>query len=48
MQGLADGYFVVPYTMGNYLGRNGHELKARTVTAIPQRLKKRWQVSLRG
>ena len=33
MQGLADGYFVVPYTMGNYLGRNGHELKARPVTA---------------
>lgn len=23
MQGLADGYFVVPYTVGNYLARNG-------------------------
>lgn len=23
MQGLADGYFVLPYTMGNYLGRVG-------------------------
>jgi succinate dehydrogenase / fumarate reductase, flavoprotein subunit len=32
MQGLADGYFVVPYTMGNYLGRHGHEIKAQTVT----------------
>ena len=31
MQGLADGYFVVPYTMGNYLGRNGHELKGRQI-----------------
>ena len=32
MQGLADGYFVVPYTMGNYLGRHGHEIKAKAVT----------------
>ena len=31
MQGLADGYFVVPYTMGNYLGRNGHDIKARPI-----------------
>ncbi|MGB0646233.1 MAG: fumarate reductase/succinate dehydrogenase flavoprotein subunit [Bradymonadia bacterium] len=31
MQGLADGYFVVPYTMGNYLGRHGHEIKAKAV-----------------
>ena len=23
MQGLADGYFVIPYTLGNYLGRGG-------------------------
>jgi succinate dehydrogenase / fumarate reductase flavoprotein subunit len=33
MQGLADGYFVVPYTMGNYLGRHGNELKAQEVNA---------------
>jgi succinate dehydrogenase / fumarate reductase flavoprotein subunit len=25
MQGLADGYFVLPYTVGNYLARTGHE-----------------------
>jgi len=25
MQGLADGYFVLPYTMGNYLGSNKFE-----------------------
>ncbi len=24
MQGLADGYFVIPYTIGNYFGRNGN------------------------
>jgi succinate dehydrogenase / fumarate reductase, flavoprotein subunit len=27
MQGLADGYFVLPATMGNYLGSQGHLLK---------------------
>ncbi len=26
MQGLADGYFVLPYTMGNYLGTDGSKL----------------------
>ena len=31
MQGLADGYFVVPYTMGNYLGRHGHEIKSKPI-----------------
>ena len=31
MQGLADGYFVLLYTMGNYLGRHGHELAGRPV-----------------
>ena len=25
MQGLADGYFVLPYTIGDYLARNGHD-----------------------
>jgi succinate dehydrogenase / fumarate reductase flavoprotein subunit len=24
MQGLADGYFVLPYTIGSYLQRNPH------------------------
>lgn len=24
MQGLADGYFVIPYTIGNYFGQNGN------------------------
>ena len=27
MQGLADGYFVLPYTIGNYFGSEGHNLK---------------------
>jgi succinate dehydrogenase / fumarate reductase flavoprotein subunit len=27
MQGLADGYFIVPYTMGNYLAANSAQLK---------------------
>ena len=25
MQGLADGYFVIPYTLGNYLANRGHD-----------------------
>jgi succinate dehydrogenase / fumarate reductase, flavoprotein subunit len=25
MQGLADGYFIIPYTIGNYLASNRHE-----------------------
>ena len=32
MQGLADGYFVAPYTVGNYLGNNGHAVKASELT----------------
>ncbi len=31
MQGLADGYFVIPYTLGNYLGHHGRELAGRKV-----------------
>ena len=30
MQGLADGYFVLPYTMGNYLGTEGAKLDKLT------------------
>jgi succinate dehydrogenase / fumarate reductase, flavoprotein subunit len=30
MQGLADGYFVAPYTVGNYLDRNKNRPKADT------------------
>ncbi len=30
MQGLADGYFVIPYTMGNYLGARRRTRSART------------------
>ena len=26
MQGLADGYFVIPYTLGNYLGHHGRAI----------------------
>ncbi len=32
MQGLADGYFVVPYTMGNYLASNTTALTATKVS----------------
>ena len=32
MQGLADGYFVVPYTLGNYLGHHGREILDTAVT----------------
>ncbi|MEE2756914.1 MAG: fumarate reductase/succinate dehydrogenase flavoprotein subunit [Myxococcota bacterium] len=32
MQGLADGYFVAPYTVGNYLGTNGHDIKAAAIS----------------
>jgi succinate dehydrogenase / fumarate reductase flavoprotein subunit len=32
MQGLADGYFVVPYTLGNYLGHHGREILSTPVS----------------
>lgn len=31
MQGLADGYFIAPYTIGNYIAREGSALAARKV-----------------
>ena len=33
MQGLADGYFVLPSTIGNYLGQHGSAIKAVNVDA---------------
>ena len=33
MQGLADGYFVAPYTVSNYLGEHGEMDAAKKVTA---------------
>ena len=40
MQGLADGYFVLPYTVGNYLARAGKTRRRPTthsgVTAVTQ------------
>jgi len=27
MQGLADGYFVIPYTLGHYIGTHGNDIK---------------------
>ncbi len=53
MQGLADGYFILPYTIGNYLARvpyekpnpDGAEFKA-TETEVMERLKR--LVSIRG
>ncbi|MBC8371422.1 MAG: fumarate reductase/succinate dehydrogenase flavoprotein subunit [Planctomycetes bacterium] len=32
MQGLADGYFVAPYTVGNYLGEHGEMNSGKKVT----------------
>ena len=32
MQGLADGYFVIPYTVGDYLARNSRELLKEELT----------------
>ncbi len=48
MQGLADGYFVIPYTLGNYLAdeiRNGavdtnHQAFAETENAVAARIDK--------
>jgi succinate dehydrogenase / fumarate reductase flavoprotein subunit len=40
MQGLADGYFVAPYTMGNYLGRHGRDIANTPVTNDHPEVKK--------
>jgi len=47
MQGLADGYFVLPYTMGNYLGSNtfepiqeDHPEVIAAVTGVEERIRK--------
>jgi len=50
MQGLADGYFVLPYTVGNYLGEQGvaaagkvttdHPAFAEVESAVKQRIDK--------
>ncbi|NEP61118.1 MAG: fumarate reductase/succinate dehydrogenase flavoprotein subunit [Symploca sp. SIO2G7] len=47
MQGLADGYFVIPYTLGDYLARtplppvdSGHESFAEAEASIYSKLKK--------
>jgi succinate dehydrogenase / fumarate reductase flavoprotein subunit len=47
MQGLADGYFVIPYTMGGYLGSGGidkatteHEAFAEAENSVRENLKK--------
>ena len=47
MQGLADGYFVVPYSVGNYLARhdaneitNDHDAVINAVTAVRERIDK--------
>jgi succinate dehydrogenase / fumarate reductase flavoprotein subunit len=46
MQGLADGYFVLPYTMGNYLGSNkfepvqeDHPEVIQVVTGVEERIR---------
>ncbi len=47
MQGLADGYFVLPYTVGNYLGQNKlekvdeeHPEAKKAVKEVEQRIEK--------
>jgi succinate dehydrogenase / fumarate reductase flavoprotein subunit len=39
MQGLADGYFVVPYTMGNFLARAGKSDTSDSAGAVTQAVK---------
>jgi len=36
MQGLADGYFVLPYTVGNYLGSQGLAAAGKVKTDAPE------------
>ncbi len=36
MQGLADGYFVLPYTVGNYLGEQGIAAAGKVTTDAPE------------
>ena len=35
MQGLADGYFIIPYTVGNYLGQASLPKVAKDAAGIP-------------
>ncbi|HKW33836.1 MAG TPA: fumarate reductase/succinate dehydrogenase flavoprotein subunit [Candidatus Acidoferrum sp.] len=36
MQGLADGYFVIPYTLGNYLANTKHEKYSEDTPAVQE------------
>ncbi len=36
MQGLADGYFILPYTVGNYLGEQGLAAAGKVKTDAPE------------
>ena len=38
MQGLADGYFVIPYTIGNYLANTKHEKYSEDTPAVKEAL----------
>jgi len=47
MQGLSDGYFILPYTIGNYLAQNkleavttGHEAVKEAIAQVEDRIKK--------
>lgn len=47
MQGLADGYFIIPYTLGNYLASNqlgkvdaGHDAVKEAVDSVEQRVRR--------
>ena len=55
MQGLADGYFVVPYTVGNYLARTpseriteDHAEVAKAKDEVSSRIKKLLEVGAKG
>jgi succinate dehydrogenase / fumarate reductase flavoprotein subunit len=51
MQGLADGYFILPYTIGNYLANNSrildekHEMYAKTKKTCDEQIKKLLSIS---
>ena len=40
MQGLADGYFVIPYTIGNYLASTKPDKRRRDASRGPSRPKR--------
>jgi len=55
MQGLADGYFVIPYTMGDYLAKGGfkpvdetHEASKEALASVKKRISKVMELGKKG